>query len=157
VRKTRNGESMKKIELMELWDDEHENLGSDFETIFDVCKSCFLSDKFTIQQYTFACMMSFDKEYTKVYETLPNIEKFKIDFLAWQNTPLPEILFNEKDDTPILKFSHNDDQTWNSLDLWIRSFVNNLFSNSFQPYRPMTQERQSRYEALVNLRQENKK
>jgi len=147
---------MKKIELKETWDDEHENLGSDFETIFDVCKSCFGSDKFTVQQYTFVCVMSFDRKYSKVYETLPSMEDFKIDFLSWQNTPIPEILFNEKDDSLLLNFSHDDDQTWNSLDLWIRSFVNNLFSNSFEPYRPMTQERQIRYEALVNLKQENK-
>lgn len=118
-----------------------EKIENDFYDNYIFCKRVFgEQDKFTIQQYIFLALIRYGG-YENFYETLPNMEKLKVDFLIWQNKPTPEVDgTNDIEKHFVTSHSHEDDQTWNSLDLWISKVIYRTCGEF--DFRPLTEKNQ---------------
>ena len=66
------------------------------------------------------------------------MEKLAVDFLSWQNHPIPDVLFLvEGEDFEIKEFSHEDDFTWISIISQIKKAARHYFI--FETELPLTE------------------
>lgn len=97
-------------------DEDIEEVVREIEQLEFLCDNFFGVDNLhTVQEFAFCYFIS-EMGYGNYYETLPNMERFAVDFLSWQNAPIPETLFSVVGESFDVKpYSHADDFTWNSM------------------------------------------